>query len=252
MREIQDMTLNLSRGLERLEKRLSERSERFQGEFSRLAPHENALGIRLTGVPIVDEIRLDPVVQPGGIVKKFDMPWRAVTQQSANGQRRALDIPFDFPCSFWRPLLRAGRAERAAAIPGHRPSYLGYREIHCDGLVEFGFVLGVDQESFFFSPHWPITLFGNLAAWADHVRKAGSAPAVEYALEVETSNPGDAGHLGGTWDSFRTRRLKLPNTRFPRYPLNGPEQITELLVRFYRDFWNSVGENGETVDFVLG
>ena len=36
MREIQDLTLNISRGLERLERRLSERSERFHQEFDRL------------------------------------------------------------------------------------------------------------------------------------------------------------------------------------------------------------------------
>ena len=47
MREIQDMTLNVSRGLERLDKRLSERSKRFKKEFDRLVPHRNAFGIRL-------------------------------------------------------------------------------------------------------------------------------------------------------------------------------------------------------------
>ena len=251
MREIQDMTLNLSRGLERLEKRLSERSERFQGEFSRLASYENALGIRLTGVPIVDEIRLDRVVQTGGIVEKFDMPWRAVIQQSRNSQQGELSIPPDFPYSLWRPLLRAARAERDASAPGYPPNHFGYREIHCDGLVEFGFVLNADQDAWLFSPHWPIVMFGNLAAWADHVRKADGAPAVEYALEVETSNLGDAGHLGVTRGPSRAKHLKLRNTRFPRYPLNDPERITELLTRFYRDLWNSMEEDRSDVDFIL-
>ena len=60
MREIQDMTLNVSRGLERLDRRLSERSERFSREFGRLllmAP-ETAFGIRLTSAPVGDEIQL--------------------------------------------------------------------------------------------------------------------------------------------------------------------------------------------------
>ena len=38
MREIQDMTLNLARGTERLERRLQERSSKFQEEFKRLEP----------------------------------------------------------------------------------------------------------------------------------------------------------------------------------------------------------------------
>ena len=43
MREIQDMTLNVSRGLERLEKRLSERSKCFLKEFDRLETPEEAV-----------------------------------------------------------------------------------------------------------------------------------------------------------------------------------------------------------------
>ena len=46
MREIQDMTLNVSRGLERLERRLSERSEHFQRRFKCLKTPEDAFGIR--------------------------------------------------------------------------------------------------------------------------------------------------------------------------------------------------------------
>ena len=61
MREIQDMTLNVSRGLERLGRQLSERSDRFRQEFECLKPPENAGGIRLTAAPVGDEIRIDRV-----------------------------------------------------------------------------------------------------------------------------------------------------------------------------------------------
>ena len=56
MREIQDMTLNVSRGLELLEKRLSERSERFHQEFDCLKTPKDAFGIRLTASPVGEEI----------------------------------------------------------------------------------------------------------------------------------------------------------------------------------------------------
>ena len=48
MREIQDLTLNLSRGLERLERRFGERSSRFEKEFDRLTTPDDAWGIRAT------------------------------------------------------------------------------------------------------------------------------------------------------------------------------------------------------------
>ena len=44
MREIQDMTINVARGLERLDKRLLERSKRFEQEFKRLERPDDALG----------------------------------------------------------------------------------------------------------------------------------------------------------------------------------------------------------------
>ena len=48
MRQIQDMTLNVSRGLEGLEKRLAERCKNFSREFSRPS-FERRLGFRVTG-----------------------------------------------------------------------------------------------------------------------------------------------------------------------------------------------------------
>ena len=47
----------------------------------------------------------------------------------------------------------------------------------------------------------------------------------------------------------------LPNEEFPYYSLKdssqNPDEITELLALFYRDFWHSQGED-QDADFVLG
>ena len=58
MREIQDMTLNVSRGLERLERQLLKRARRFSQEFERLETPKDAWGIRLTAV--ARRRRIDP------------------------------------------------------------------------------------------------------------------------------------------------------------------------------------------------
>lgn len=103
MRQIQDMTLNMSRGLERLEKRLSERSERFQEEFGHIEQRENVIGIRMTAVPVADEIRFDRVFERSRLVGELNAKWRTVARNA--GWRDLLNPP-DFPPSFWRPLLR--------------------------------------------------------------------------------------------------------------------------------------------------
>ena len=253
MREIQDMTLNVSRGWERLERRLSERSERFPEEFGRLEQHENAFGIRFTAVPVVDEIRFDHVFQQGSIVRELDMSWRTITQESPTS-RQNLDIPPDFPPTTWRPLLRGARAEAYPPIPDYLPECLGYREIYCDGLVELGYVsiAGTVDAPYYLYPDWPIVMFANLAAWADHIRKQVGVSTVEYALEVETRNLGNSGFVGRSGGVRWRQPPMLSNAKFPTYPLNDPDEIPELLAWFHRDFWNSIGRDGGTVAFLLG
>ena len=71
MREIQDMTLNVSRGLERLDGQFAERADRFEDEFRHLFRPAKAFGVRVTGVPIGDEIRLDRVYSPHKIIESL-------------------------------------------------------------------------------------------------------------------------------------------------------------------------------------
>ena len=59
MREIQDMTLNVSKGFERLERHLLDRSSRFSGEFERLSQPDNSIGCRLTAAPTTDDLHLE-------------------------------------------------------------------------------------------------------------------------------------------------------------------------------------------------
>ena len=61
MREIQDLTLNLSRGLERLERQLETRSKRLEKEFERITSPDRAHGLRVTAAPVGDDIRFERV-----------------------------------------------------------------------------------------------------------------------------------------------------------------------------------------------
>ena len=235
MREIQDMTLNVSRGLERLERRLRERSERFQQEFDRLQTPEDAFGIRLTATPVGEEIQIDRVFHQSSIINEFSMQWRTVKRQ-LNFNRHTLVSPFNPPSSDWRPILRGTRAERYSDRSKHSNNY--YRELHCDGLVELGIVVcsAEFRSEPLFSPDWIVVMFANVAVWADHVRKQADAPTTEYALEVEISVAGDA--VLAYEDVFPSD-LTLPNVIFPRYPLNDYTEIPRLLTSFELDCWNS-------------
>lgn len=251
MRQIQDMTLNVSRGLQYVERQLSDRSNRFLEEFDRLKHHENAFGIRLTAVPVVEEIRFDRVFRQGNIISHLDMPWREVARRtSGEGKVCRMRNPVEIQSLNWRwqPLLRGARSIDRIDVT---PPYFTYREIYCNGLVELGHVsIAADEESLRCDPDWPVVLLANLSVWADNVRNQAGAPTVEYALEVELRNLGEAGFVERR--TSRNHRLRLPNVKFPRYSLNDPQDITNLLILFDRDFWNSMRrDTGEDVHFVL-
>ncbi len=74
MREIQDMTLNVSRGLERLDKRLTDRRGRFEQEFSYLENPSKAFGVRVTAVPLGDDIWYERVYNSRKIIDELYEP----------------------------------------------------------------------------------------------------------------------------------------------------------------------------------
>ena len=257
MREIQDMTLNMSRGLERLEKRLSERANRFRHEFERLQTPENAWGIRLTAAPVGDEIRIGRVFRHPGLAEELEEPWHGVLHRQGDKERQlsgSANIGFELP-NFWKPRLRAARAEPDSTLYNDRP-YNSYREIHCDGLIELGFVSvrnysgGEKPRSGPLAPDLLVNLFANLAVWADRVRKQSRAPTAEYALEVEVISIGGPVMVfdPNSEQRYLYTRLAPPTfqpgpTAFPRCPLGSPDEIPALLALFYRDFWNSLGKD---------
>ena len=254
MREIQDMTLNVSRGLERLERQLSERSERFRQEFERLQTPENAWGIRLTAAPVGDEIRIERVFRHPGLAEEFEEPWHEVLYRQGGNGRQLKGLRhngFRLPWS-WKPRLRATRAEPSFDLSNNllRNSY---RELHRDGLIELGCVSvcsSPDGERTFscpLPPDLPIDMFANLAVWADRVRRQALAPTAEYALEVEIIARGELAVVSNPESDslahYDALELQSGPILFPKYSLGDPDEIPNHLGSFHRDFWNSLGSD---------
>ena len=196
MREIQDMTLNVARGLELLERKLSARAHCFRQEFERLQTPESALGIRLTAAPVGEEIRISRVFHQGQLAEEFDEPWHNILYRSGSNRRELSGLNFlynRFP-SYWRPRLRAARAESSLSPADQLLNC--YRELHCDGLMEVGLVsmsnVSHGGPLLTLVPDWPLDVFANMAVWADHVRRKANAPTTEYALEFEIGVTGAA------------------------------------------------------------
>ena len=251
VREIQDMTLNVSRGLEGLERRFAERAERFQHEFQRLQTPDDAWGIRLTAIPVRDDFRIDRVFNQGKIVREFDEPWHRVlfSQNDAKRLSNGLDTIL-FP-RHWQPKLRATRAESEFDFSQTSLLRNCFREFYCDGLIELGFIsaciyhLQNNKVPSPMPPDLPIEMFANLAIWADRIRKQMNAPVAEYAPEVEIHTVGNTVGVRHPDSYFvlHSPTLRSGSIMFPRYPLGNSSSILDLLAIFYRDFWNSLGRD---------
>ena len=266
MREIQDMTLNVSRGMERLDKRLADRSERFRQELGRLETPDDSYALRFTALPVGEEISYERVYDRQGIIPELRVPWCAVTRIRGN-IRQNLEVRHQFPPVYWRPILRGARADINSSL--NRQSYLGYQELHCDGTVEAGFA-ACNKESRL-DPNLALSLFANTANWANHVRNQSSPPILEFAIEVEIRVAGklltvrlpdddvlNAVIFPATAEEagVRFERLapRVSNAKFPVYTLNSEVTPVDLLAIFSQDFWNWLGKYvpSNTEEFVIG
>ena len=266
MREIQDMTLNVARGLERLDKRFSERSKRFCEEFGYLETPDKAFGIRITAMPAGDEIHIDRVFRRGATAEEFREPLRTVSLHEGRENPSTLNGEGIIPSYlFSRPLLRAVREELDSSSLEMKHSYSSYRELHCDGLIETGFVscgrnskpLTVSEQKgdLYLSPNLYIFIFANMLVWANRIRTQAQAPAAEYAFEVEIHAIG----ISASPETSSFRRglpgavLQPGSVKFPRYPLGagGPDEVSQLLALFWRDFWNSLGRDVDSEELVF-
>ena len=251
MREIQDMTLNLARGTERLEQRLLERSRKFKEEFKRLETPEDAFGFRMTAVPVGDEIQFEAVYSEGKLIEKLLPPdieiWRKSNDRDS--KLRTIRSKYSIHLQDWRPMLRAARVEEGFVL-GRRVDRHAYAEIHTDGLLELGFVSNrviprpyIPREPFNmnFDSETPVSTFARLLVWADSLRQLASVPGAEYAAQPQFRVTANRINVEGKDDGIAVGLIKQNDTEFPLYPLDTAGGIENTVSRFESDFWNYFG-----------
>ena len=257
MREIQDLTLNMNRGLEGLNRTLLNRSTRFREEkFQRLVSASDAFGLRMTAAPVLDEVKLGSVYLHGNIIEELSPPIFKIQRTIGDQTGTLADLlsHFNLAPSSWRPMLRATSAE------AHNPSNIStdcncyaYHEISNDGILETGF-LSINN---FIDPHFqtevpitlkdeiPVSMFAQLIEWADRIRNVAGATTAEYAIEIEITAMSDRSKVefGNRYSHIPPARIPLGTNVFPHYPLVESNQQVNLVALFEKDFWNFHGKD---------
>jgi hypothetical protein len=206
-----------------------------------------------------DDIRLSALARPHfALVEGLQEPTVTVLRQTTNDtppqriaglkQRRAHRVP----SAGWRPQLRAVRSPPRQQTSTEHDAYL---ELHCDGLVEFGWVAmpspGVDYSPTLFTNDALVEV-ATVLCWADTLRRFAGTVAVEYAIQVSIHVVGERLRcLPGSWDSGGNSTLADRGSSawlstgvidLPRYSFADIEHAPALLTMFERDLCNAGGQ----------
>jgi hypothetical protein len=224
MREIQDMTLLVERGLALLERQFAESSERFANTCrpsTGIALRATAVPLTPLSLPIPNDATINPTFQPF---------------QGTRGHQKVQIVVPHAPGSF-RPTLR-GIAARGSF--DHDEVSL---EIRDSGLIEIFFKRGLADPQVLYAA-WFVGLACNALAIIDYLRQAAASPGAEYGLELAVYAGGGfvVGAYGGR--EYGSANWNLGSITFPRYPVGDRGSFPTLVERIDCDFWNAIGARG--------
>jgi hypothetical protein len=240
MREIQDLTLQIERGMAAVERRFQERQELFAkswGAFADSAPQ--AFGFRATLVPLEplyiesvhDNVKILPLSQP------FRINQRA-------GRGSFIIEPYQG--GYWRPLVRGTTCINDIGF------CVSQRFAFCDGMLEYQILekphgeipAGVDSSVIMATVDSSAIMatVANALVAAERFRKVAGATNTEYALEIEIrKGDGEVPVMGYGERRLLRNDLETTGEIFPRYSVGPREEFTTLWQLVERDFWNAAG-----------
>jgi hypothetical protein len=208
MREIQDMTLHVERGLALLERKFAESAERF----ANACRPSIGLALRATAVPLTPisvAVPNDSAVSPP--VQEF---------RGKRGPKNFHATVLHSGGSF-RPTLRGIWSKDA-----NDESELSL-QVSDTGLVEIYLSKKqVDQQRL--SPLWFHGVSCNALSIIDYLREAAGAPGAEYGLELAVYAP-DGAIIGAYGDYETAARWHLGSVTFPRYQVGDRAAFTALV-----------------------
>lgn len=237
MREIQDLTLQVVRGLEGIDNRFNQQKNNCDRIFTNYNNTKNNTGtnyygLRATVIPLTP-LYLDKVHNVRSVRPPFSS-FKAV-KNSLN-----FNIDFPVPDARWRPILRGSRGESETENLNNKSIY--EIEIFTDGLIEYrGFV--IPQGGYNVLPIKRIMSFVCNAMFAvENFRKATSAQNVEFGLELELKNNSLNLQLGDYNGMDRIGRFDIQSYIFPRYSIGPVSEFNKLANLIERDILNAAGE----------
>ncbi len=234
MREIQDLTLLVERGLAALEAKFEVRREKFVKEFQVfVADREPAYGVRATLMPLtplyIERVHNNDKVTPP-----------LLTLTGMVGEHGPYELFVPTYGEQWCPIMRGTRCVTSNDDLTLR------REAFCDGLIEYAMLYRRERDQPRIFPQWIFGLVTNALCAVERFRRAADAPEVEYGLEFELQVIGEelpVGPYGRNVYGFQFGPFPAGQSLFPRYSIGSPDEFARTTTLLERDFWHTAGHD---------
>jgi len=239
MREIQDLTFGVVKGLQAVDARLLDLHSEFTAwaKIDKTMVMSRRLAFRVSATPASADLYMEHVhdderVRPISLRQKI-----------ALGAREFDCSPVATPDS-WRPVLRGTQSQELRATDRQRVIRLS-----CDGtfhdMTLFSYRV-VDQQSertdYCLYPGWYFCAIICGMHSIERFRKIAGGQSVQYALEVEIAASEELPVLKLDTTSYYTAgSIPAGMHAFPRYQLGEPDSWPETFNLIWRDFWNFIG-----------
>ena len=250
MTQLRDLRLDTTGRLEQIEPILKKRRTRLRKEFGRLATPQEAIGFRVTGIPINKPSNFQRVFRNDRIVPEFAMPRVAVKSDYRFG--RDFNYLVEVLSESYSFLYRGARSRPRQTLELKGNSR--YAEVYEDGLVELGFVAEASaftKVGAYFDPDWSLGMFAHVLAWIFKLRQITNFRGLEYTIDVEICVRNAAIDMGWNpdlWWSINgiSKRetgviARLKDVEFPLYRFGECESRDELLELFQTHMFSRQG-----------
>jgi hypothetical protein len=237
MREIQDLTLQIDRGTNRID-RIFERHRDALHTWVAQRPTRGS-AIRVTICPIwplqVPKVHEDASIFP---------PLRSFSLQIDRQEPFRIGSP---------------------AAPQSRPIVRGWRrtsspnELHVtqsmldDGTGEICRWIDIEnQPRYFIHPNWVLAAYASAIQMADAFRTSAGAPTAEFALEWEIYSSAPVGLLSFWNSGFFDLIGPVESTIFPRSSIAGSDEWNSLIQQAAADLFAAAGSEAPSGTYTLG
>ena len=244
MREIQDLTINLERGLGAVDARFRDSRLRFMEQVnSSLAP-DGGLGLHVAAYPTAS-LHVDRVYKNDKVIPPHYMV------DPRFGQTRGVPLCRQGIWEAWHPILRGAEAMRGDTLSG---AFMNC-SVASDGMIEYRVIR---RRNNWMDPYadvhpfqgWDVLNYACAAlVSAERFRQAAGYPSVEYALDVCIAVRGLRLQLQDMRCVHSLPRisdfplLEPGDYPFPRYSVGDRSEFSRLSGVIARDLLNAAGSD---------